>query len=189
MTLLNDDAQDRLIRAVVVAGFTLGWVLGLAGAAVGAGTTQNILYAVSSIGLTTGAVILGVSLIGRNLVMASGLVILALGEAVIHTQGPGGADAFAAATYAYFPGLLLAALSGWGPGWTRLTAAVSGIAFGIHAFAHAGGADVTLDGPIASVGYVLLSSTLIGWTWHLLKTSTRRIEDLAEPQPTASAGR
>lgn len=189
MTVLTGDAQMRMIRSVAAVGFTLGWVLGLVGAAVGVGTTQNVLYAVSSIGLTTGAVILGVYLIGLNRVMASGLFILALGEAVIHTQGPGGADAFASATYAYLAGLLLAALSGWGPGWTRVTAAASGIAFGIHAFAHAGGADVAVDGPIAGVGYALLSLTLIGWTWHLFKASIRRTEDVAGSQPTASAGR
>lgn len=79
------------------------------------------------------------SSVGHNQVMASSLFLLALGEAVIHTQGPGGAAAFAAATYAYFPALILAALSGWGPGWARLTAGASGVAFGIHAFAHAGG--------------------------------------------------
>lgn len=104
------------------------------------------------------------SSVGHNQVMASSLFLLALGEAVIHTQGPGGAAAFAAATYAYFPALILAALSGWGPGWARLTAGASGVAFGIHAFAHGGGADVTLDGPIAGAGYALLSLTLIGWT-------------------------
>lgn len=55
------------------------------------------------------------SSVGHNQVMASSLFLLALGEAVIHTQGPGGAAAFTAATYAYFPALILAALPGSGP--------------------------------------------------------------------------
>lgn len=152
----------------VVLGLTLGWTLGLAGS-LSSGTPQAVLWAISSMGLMTGLALLAFRQAATDIVAAAGFALVALGEAVIHVQGPAGLDAFASATFAYLPGLILLGSSSWGPLWTRITALGSGLAFGAHAFAFLLGAEVGPEGTIASIGYLLLTLTLIGWTWMVIR--------------------
>jgi hypothetical protein len=159
---------SRVESIAVVAGLTAGWVLGFAGAMLGPGAARETAWAVSSIGIMTAVVVLAARHLPTDVPLAAGLLLLALGEAVIHAQGPEAIDAVAAATYAYVPALLLTAGSQWPPAWTRVTAAGSAIAFAVHAAFYLAGAAPTVDGPAMSIGYGLLGLTMIGWTLRVV---------------------
>ena len=73
----------------------------------------------------------------------------------------------------YAPALLLIALSSWAPRWVRLSGAVAAIPFAVHALAYFGGASVATDGPIAAVGYTLLTLTVVGWIVTVLRETRR----------------
>lgn len=161
--------QTSTESMVVLIGLTIAWVLGLIGGIVGPGEAREWLFAISSMGLLAGAAVLVAHTVTSDSVFAAGLLLLAIGEAVIHVQGADGVEAFAAATFAYLPALVLVALSAWEPAWTRLTALIAGAAFGAHAVSYLSGSETGSDSVLASVGYGFLSLTLIGWTWRIYK--------------------
>lgn len=154
-------------KTAIVVGLTLGWVLGLAGVAL-ADTAREVAWVISSIGIMAAGAALAVRHID-DVPLASGFALLAIGEAVIHTQGSAGPDAVAAATYAYIPALLLVAASAWSPTWVRFTAAASGLAFGVHAVLYLAGQEPLVDGPAAGAGYGLLALSMIGWTLKVVR--------------------
>jgi hypothetical protein len=171
--MTSTTAPTRVRRSteaiVILVGLTLGWVLGITGGIVGPGTAQHWLWAISSIGLLAGAALLITHTVTSDSLFAAGLLLLVVGEAVIHVQGPSDVDAFAAATFAYLPGLVLVALSAWEPAWTRITALIAGAAFGAHAVSYLSGSGAGSEGVLPSIGYGFLTLTLIGWTWWIYR--------------------
>lgn len=155
----------------VAAGFTLGWVLGAAGGMLGPGIARETAWAVSSAGILAAAAVLAIRHANQDVPLAAGLALLALGEVVIHTQGPDGIDALASATYAYVPGLLLTAASRWPQSWARATAVAAAAAFTAHASSYLAGNQPGVDGPAISIGYALLGLTMIGWTLRTIRTT------------------
>lgn len=154
---------------IVVVGLTIGWTLGIAGGVVQEGSGRYALWGISSIGILIAAALLTIRYAASNVMFSAGLALLLVGEAVIHTQGTAGVDAFASATFAYAPGLLLVALSGWGPRWTRITALAAAAVFAVHAARYLSGSDAGPDHMIPTIGYVFFILTMIGWTWHLTR--------------------
>jgi hypothetical protein len=165
--------QRSTESTVILIGLTIAWALGILGGIVGPGTAQTWLWSISSIGLLAGVAVLAAHTVTFDTLFASGLLLLAIGEAVIHVQGPSGLDAFAAATFAYLPGLVLIALSDWEPAWTRLTALIAGAAFGAHVISYLSGSDIGPEGVLAAIGYGFLTLTLIGWTWSIYRRGLR----------------
>lgn len=156
----------------VTAGFTLGWVLGAAGGMLGPGIARETAWAVSSAGILAAAMVLAFVHASRDVPLAAGLALLALGEVVIHTQGPDGIDALASAAYAYVPGLLLTATSRWPQSWARVTAVGAAIAFAVHGGSYLAGNQPGVDGLAISIGYALLGITMIGWTLRAIRSPT-----------------
>lgn len=156
---------------VVVTGLTVGWVLGLGGTFLEAGSTARaVFWVVSSVALLVGVGLLAAWSVRSGLLfMAGGSLVLMAGEAMIHAQGPEAVDAFAAATFAYVAALLLTAASPWPPVWARVASAGSAVAFAIHAASYLGGSTLGPDSPAAGAGYGLLTLTLIGWSVRLLR--------------------
>ena len=97
--------------------------------------------------------------------------MLAFGEArILNPHGvPGGDASFAAGVLLYAPALLLMATSPWAPRWTRMVGAMAAAPFAAHGLAFFGGAAVESDGPLPSVGYALLTLTIIGWAITVLR--------------------
>lgn len=166
------EPMDRTLAVVVVAGLTVGWLLGMAGTFMEPGSTaRGASWVISSIGLVAGTGLLTVWFVRSDLLlMAGGCLVFTAGEVVIHAQGPESVDAFAAASYAYVVSLLLTAASPWPPVWARVASAGSATAFAIHAGTYLGGNTLGPDSAPAGVGYGLLTLTLIGWSWRLLRT-------------------
>lgn len=164
-----DGARWDTERITVVAGLTVGWVLGFAGGMFEPGVARDVSWALSSVGIMAAAAVLAIRQAARDVPLAAGFALLVVGEAVIHTQGAGGVDAAAAAAFAYVPALLLTATSTWPPLWARLSALGSAVAFAVHAGLYLAGEQPAVDGAAMSVGYGLLALTMIGWSLRVVR--------------------
>ena len=159
-------------RAIVVGGLVVGAVLGFSGNFFEQGTTQDVLYGLSALGLILSSVLLAVELASSgHTVAAAGFGLLALGETRVlnPTDVPGGEASFAAGVLLYAPGLLLIALSGWPPRWVRLVGAMAAGPFAAHALVYLGGGTVDSTDPLAGIGYALLTVTVVGWILTVLR--------------------
>ena len=163
---------------IVTVGLAVGGVLGFGGSFVGTGAVQDVLYAVSAVGLVLAATLLAVehASTGRRLA-AAGFALLALGETrLLNPSDAPGADAsFAAGVLLYAPGLLLIALSSWAPRWVRATGAAAAVLFAAHALSYFGGRTADSTGPLASIGYGLLTVTIAGWVITVLRSPPERL--------------
>lgn len=163
-------------RALIVGGLIVGAILGFSGNFFEKGDAQSVLYGISAVGLIVASVLMAMEQVAKGDVLAAaGFALLALGETRVLnvTTLPNGEAAFAAGVFLYAPGLLLIALSPWGPAWTRVTAALSGLAFGAHALVFFSGGEIDSTGPLAGAGYALLTLTFIAWAVHLLRSGNR----------------
>ena len=165
-------------RAIIVGGLVVGAVLGFGGNFVEKGDTQSILYGLSAVGLIMSTVLLAVEHIAAgNRLAAAGFALLALGETRVlnPTTLVDGEASFAAGVFLYAPGLLLVALSAWGPTWTRITSALAALPFALHALLLFAGREIDSTDPLAGTGYGLLTLTIIGWIVHLLRSEGSRV--------------
>lgn len=175
--------MDRTKNILAVAGLATGVVFGLSGSFAGASTLANILYAISSIGLILACAILALHFFRKeNDLIATGFLVFAIGEAVMHTGtaagDTGGQAAFAAGMSLYLPGLLLISIPKYFPLWVRLAGIATVIPFAVAAFTvFAGGQALPSDG-IVGAGYGLLSLTITGWVISFLSRNTA-----ASPSP------
>lgn len=164
-------------RWITTGALVVGAALGFGGNFAPVGPVQDLLYAVSAAGLVLGAIVLALehATLGHTL-PAAGFVILALGESRLlnPTHAPGAEASFAAGVLLYVPALLLIAFSPWAPRWTRAVGALAAVPFAVHAVAYLGGAAVETDGPLPSVGYALLTVTIVGWIITVLRRPTMR---------------
>ncbi len=163
-------------RTTIVGGLGIGAVLGFAGNFVGHQThAQSVLFGLSAIGLILGSVLLAVehASSGHRLA-AAGFALLALGETRVlnPTDVAGGEGSFAVGVLLYVPGLLMIALSTWAPRWVRLLGAAAAVPFAAHSLAYLSGASVDSTGPLAGIGYALLTTTILGWILAVLRPST-----------------
>lgn len=144
----------------------MGAVLGFSGNFFEPGNTQSVLWGLSAVGLILASVLLAVELVsvGHRLA-AAGFALFALGETRVlnPTDLPGGEASFAAGVFLYAPGLLLIALSPWAPRWARVVGAMAAISFAAHSLIYLGGGAIDSKDPLASIGYALLTVTIIGW--------------------------
>lgn len=167
------DARESRSNWIVTVSLAVGGVLGFSGGLVSPGAAQNTLYAVSAVGLILAATLLAVEHVstGRRLA-AAGFALLALGETRLlnPTDAPGADASFAAGVMLYAPGLLLIALSSWAPRWVRATGAAAAVCFAAHALVYFGGSAVDSSGPLASIGYGLLTLTVAGWILTVLRS-------------------
>lgn len=162
-------------RWITAGALAVGAALGFGGNFAPVGPVQDLMYAVSAAGLVVGALLLALEHAARgNLLATAGFAILALGEArlINPTDAPGGEASFAAGVLLYVPALLLIVFSQL-PRWTRVLGALAAVPFAAHALAFFAGAAVETDGPLTSVGYALLTVTIVGWVVAVLRGSPR----------------
>lgn len=162
---------------IIVAGLVVGALLGQVGGALGVGTSQTVLFAVSSVGLTVGAVLLALRHLDRKEpLVAGGFAILAVAEMMLWSGGgpqQGGEVSFAVATLYYVPALLMISLPAQFPLWTRAFGVLAAIPFGIHAILFLLGNEPSSQGAPALIGYVLLTLAVVGWIVSVIRSPGR----------------
>lgn len=183
-TVTDRASAEKLVfgetRGIIVGALVVGAVLGFGGNFIEPGGVQNVMYALSAVGLIIGSVLLAVkhASVGHSLA-AAGFALVALGETRIlnPTDVPGGDASFAAGVLLYVPGLLMIALSGWAPRWVRLVGATAAIPFSLHSLIYLGGGAVDSTGPLAGIGYALFTLTVVGWLLTVLRSGGQQSLD------------
>lgn len=161
-------------RTTIVGGLAMFVVLGLVANIPGEGALQDLLHAVSSVGLVVAGALLALSEARRGAdLVAAGFAIFAVAEVIIWvgggTTGPASEAPFAAATLFYVPALLLISAPPRFPFWVRAAGALAAVPFGIHAvvFLLGGNPDEILE----IAGYLLLSVAVIGWAADVVRST------------------
>jgi hypothetical protein len=163
-------------RILIVVGLAIGAVLGFGGNFIHTGPAQNVVYAISSLGIIMGSALFAAWFArqGRDTV-AVGFALLALAEGVILSGGtpsdPRASASFAAGTALYSVALLLVSLPAAFPLWTRIAGALAAVPFAAHALLSLLGRSPDPSGPLASIGYVLLILAIVGWMITVLRAA------------------
>jgi hypothetical protein len=84
---------------------------------------------------------------------------------------PGAYASFAAGVALYAVALLLASIPPAFPLWTRIAGALAALPFAAHALLSLLGRSPAPSGPLASIGYVLLTLTIVGWMIAVLRAA------------------
>ncbi len=167
-------------RILIVVGLAIGAVLGLGGNFLPVGRPQNIALVLSSLGLIMGSALFAAWFARRgHSIVAVGFALLALAESIsfsgifLLASAPTfpAAYTFAAGVALYPVALLLASVPPAFPIWTRIAGALAAIPFAAHALLWLLGYAPDPSGPLASIGYVLLTLTMVGWIIAVLRAA------------------
>lgn len=129
---------------------------------------QFILYSLASMGGLIGAALLAVRHIraGRDLAAAGSAALAAAtaASAAAGFSGEGSDFVFMSISILWLPALWLVAAQDWSPVWSRASAALAGLCFGIYGYTRSlGDEGPDVDSPILIAGWVLFILTLVGW--------------------------
>lgn len=168
-------------RILIVVGLAIGAVLGFGGNFLPVGPVQNVAYALSSLGIIMGSALLAAWFArqGKSIV-AVGFALLALAESIslsglfLLASAPtfsGASASFSAGVALYSLAFPLASVPPAFPLWTRIVGALAAIPFAAHALLWLLGRAPDPSGPLASIGYVLLIVTIVGWIITVLRAA------------------
>ena len=167
-------------RILIVVGLAIGAVLGFGGGFLPAGPPQNVALALSSLGIIMGSALFAAWFAGRgHSIVAVGFALLALAESIsfsgifLVASAPTfpGAYTFAAGVALYAVALPLASVPPAFPLWTRIVGTLAAIPFAAHALLWLLGRSPSPSGPLASIGYVLLTVAIVGWIIAVLRAA------------------
>ncbi len=161
-------------RTTIVGGLAVFVALGLVANIPGEGPAQDLLHAVSSIGLVVAGALLALREARRGAdLVAAGFAILAIAQVVMWAGvGPGGEASFAAAALFFAPALLLVSLPPCFAIWTRAAGALAAVPFGAHGVAY------LLSGSppegllnAEDTAYPVLLIAVIGWAVDVFRST------------------
>jgi hypothetical protein len=167
-------------RILIIVGLAIGAVLGFGGNFLPAGTPQNIAYALSSLGIIMGSALFAAWFVQRgHSIVAVGFALLALAEGInfsglfLLAGAPTfpAAYTFAAGAALYVVALPLVSVPPAFPLWTRIIGILVALPFAAHALLWLLGRSPDPSGPLASIGYVLLIVTMVGWIITVLRAA------------------
>jgi len=179
----NTPARSELSmshRILIVVGLAVWVVLGLGANFLPAGPSQNIPFVISSLGIIMGGPLLTVWFARRgHSIVAVGFALLALAESMsfpglfLLASAPTfpSAYTFAAGVTLYAVALPLASAPPAFPLWTRIAGTLAAIPFAAHGLLWLLGRSPAPSGPLASIGYVVLTVAVVGWIITILRAA------------------
>ncbi|HEY8656771.1 MAG TPA: hypothetical protein VIN34_08555 [Candidatus Limnocylindria bacterium] len=160
-------------RDLAAGGLVVWIVLGLAGTLAGPGTTQQVTFAISALGLVTGGALLSVRQFRAGAAtVATGFALLVLAESHALGLAAGGVAATASVGMSaalYVPGLLLVSIPSVLPGVARIAGVIATIPFAALAALYTTGMHVDPANPFAGAGYGLMSIAVVVWVYALYR--------------------
>lgn len=139
------------------------------------GPAQNILWALSSMGILIASPMLAIRFAreGRDVVAAGHLLLMAA-ALMLYAGGPistpGGQVSFSSAILFYVPALLAIGSSPAHPLFSRICGAITALLFAAHGFrALAGGPVGMQDKVVTAGGYIFMTLAVIGWMVGLIR--------------------
>ncbi len=162
------------LNIIASSGLACGSVFGIAGSIFTSPVIQVSLYEISSVGLTAGCILLFVKFLQqKNEFLSSGFLLLAIAEAVMTAGAAAGQidsqPSFAAGMALYVPAFLFIGIAKGFPVWTRFTIIAAAVPFLIAASKIFLGGQVLSTSPLTGAGYGLLTISIIGWIFILLR--------------------
>lgn len=150
-------------RILIVVGLAVGDVLGLGGGFLPAGPPQNVALALSSLGIIMGSALFAAWFARRgHSIVAVGFALLALAESISLS------GLFLLASSPTFPGAYTFAA---GVALYAVALSLAAIPFAAHALLWLLGRSPAPSGPLASIGYVLLTVATVGWMITVLRAA------------------
>lgn len=170
----SNQMKERNLILIACLGLIIGAMFGVGGSLMNDPINQVILYEISSVGLTTGCALLTIKFIrDKDDLVATGFLLLAIAEAVMSGGTAAGEiegqAAFGAGVALYLPALWLISCDRNFPILFRLTAIAATIPFGIAATKIYMGHEVLTTSALPGAGYGLLTISIAGWVWSLIK--------------------
>ena len=168
-------------RILIVVGLAIGAVLGFGGNFLPAGSrTKHCLTCSVALGIIMGSALFAAWFArqGKSTV-AVGFALLALAESIslsgifLLASAPTfpGAYTFAAGVALYAVALPLVSVPSAFPLWTRIVGTLAAIPFAAHSLLWLLGRSPAPSGPLASIGYVLLTVAIVGWMITVLRAA------------------
>ncbi|PHN02251.1 hypothetical protein [Flavilitoribacter nigricans] len=181
--------MDRTKYIIAAIGLVTGVVFGLSGSIVQDPVLTNVLYEVSSVGLTVACVVLALNFYRKEEdLVATGFLLFAIAEAVMSAGNAAGVvegqPSFGAGMALYVPALLLISIPKTFALWNRISGIAAAIPFTIAAgIIFTGGIALPSSGLVGGA-YGLLSLTIVGWVIGLSgkKSSVRTGASVLEGQ-------
>lgn len=169
------DGRWTGVRTTIVGGLAVFVVLGLVANIPGEGALQDLLHAVSSIGLVVAAALLALREARRGAdLVAGGFAILAIAQVVMWAGfGTGSEASFAAAVLFFAPALLLISAPPRFAFWARIAGALAAVPFGAHGIAYLlnGSQPEGLLNAEGNIAYPVLIIAVIGWTVDVFRST------------------
>ena len=167
--------MKNLLKAIVVAGLSLGAVCGLAGTMAAAANLRAALWAIDSTGLVVATTILALSYFrkGKDAV-AAGFLVFSIGEAAMLSGTAATLEAsipaFAAGTALWSAALLLTSVPREFENFTRATGILGALLFAVTSAKIFWGEPLTpIARPLPYYAYPFLVLTFAGWIWTALR--------------------
>ena len=167
--------MNRNQNIIASIGLAIGAILGMSGSIfTDPEHLQISLYEISTVALTTACAVLAIKFLrSNNDWLATGFLLFAIGEAVMSGGTAAGQVAgqpsFAAGMALYVPSLLLISIPKGFPLWTRITGILASVPFLIAASKIFLGDQVLSTSLFPGIGYGLLTITIVGWIWTLVR--------------------
>jgi len=172
---METNQTSKIMNYIIAIGFAIGAGFGMAGSMVTAHITQMMFYEISSVGLIVAAVLISGKYAKENSeFVAAGFIMFAIAEAIMTVGTPeiptGGAQpSFGAGMALYVPSLLLISLPNKFAIFVRITGTLASIPFAIASSKIFLGEEVPSTSMLPSIGYTLLTITIIGWIWTIFR--------------------
>ena len=157
-------SPDRTLDRIAAGGLLAGAVFGLAGTFVASPALQASLWAIDSVALVVATSLLALRYFRSGVdVVAAGVLVFAIGEAVLLSGTAAGPALWAAA-------LVLISAPPRLRGWLRLLGGSAACLFAITAGRiYAGETLLPTSSPLPFFAYPFLVATLLGWAWMLVR--------------------
>jgi hypothetical protein len=159
----------------MILGLAAGAGFGQAGNMVPMGAAQNVLWALSSLGLVVSNVLLSTAYHrGKNELVAAGFLLLAIGEMIIWSGGhmgePGAKASFTAGLLFQVPALFLISVPKVLPIWVRALGILAASCFARQAFDYLMLWSPSTSSVFVIVGYIGLTLAFIGYIIEVART-------------------
>lgn len=166
--------MSKKLNLIASIGLATGAVFGLAGSIFKNVALQISCYEISSVGLIVGAALLTVKFLNeKNEFIATGFLLLTIAEAVMSAGTAlgqiGGQSSFGAGMALYIPAFLFISIPKEFPLLPRMTGILAAIPFLLAASKIYVGQTVLSTSALPGAGYGLLTITIAGWIFALLK--------------------
>jgi hypothetical protein len=164
-------------RILIIVGLAIGAALGFGGNFLPAGPPQNIVYAISSLGIIMGSALFaawfarrGHSIVAVGFALAESISLSGLFLLASAPTFPG-AYTFAAGVALYAVALPLTSVPPAFPLWTRIVGTLAALPFAAHALLWLLGRSPAPSEPLASIGFVLFIVAIVGWMITVLRAA------------------